>query len=56
MFDLVILDEASQCLESLCIGALMRGHKIAMIGDFLQLSPIVKSEIPLTLGMAVSLF
>lgn len=43
-FDIVIMDEASQCLEPSCVEALLRAKKFIMIGDYLQLQPLVRSK------------
>ncbi len=42
---LVIIDEAGQCLPSYCLPALIRAKQAVMIGDILQLEPIVKLRI-----------
>lgn len=52
-FDVVILDEASQCLEPVCLDAILRADKFIMIGDYQQLQPLVKSS---SAGMKTSLF
>jgi len=40
LFDLVIIDEASQCTTTNILPVLFRGKKVGMIGDPNQLSPI----------------
>ena len=55
-FDVVILDEASQCLEPLCLQGVLRGRRLVMIGDYKQLQPVVKSREAAGKGMEVSLF
>jgi DNA replication ATP-dependent helicase Dna2 len=55
-FNVVIIDEASQCLEPLCISALEKAKKFVLIGDYQQLQPLVRSQEAAEKGMAVSLF
>ena len=55
-YDVIILDEASQCLEPSCVEALLRGKKFIMIGDYLQLQPLVRSKAAIDEGMGVSFF
>ena len=43
-FDVVIVDEASQCLEPMCLQAIQRGTKFILIGDYKQLEPVVRQE------------
>lgn len=42
-FDVVIIDEASQALEAQCWVPLLRGKKVVLAGDHLQLPPTIKS-------------
>lgn len=56
MFDVVIVDEASQCLEPICLKALMKAKKFILIGDAKQLQPVVKSNRAIELEMQKSLF
>jgi DNA polymerase alpha-associated DNA helicase A len=42
-FDIVIIDEASQALESQCWVALLSAKKAVLAGDHLQLPPTIKS-------------
>lgn len=42
-FDVVIVDEASQCLEPLCVSAIYKARKFVLIGDYRQLQPLVKN-------------
>lgn len=42
-FDVVIIDEASQALEAQCWVPLIRGKKVVLAGDHLQLPPTIKS-------------
>lgn len=55
-FGVIIVDEASQCLEPLCISVLEKGKKFVLIGDYQQLQPLVKSPEAAEKGMSVSLF
>lgn len=55
-FDYVIVDEASQTLEPIIIESLFFSKKFVLIGDYFQLTPLVKSKDSLAKGMAVSLF
>lgn len=43
VFDVVIIDEASQALEAQCWVALLAAKKVVLAGDHLQLPPTVKS-------------
>ena len=43
-FDLVVIDEAAQALETTCWVALLRGRRAVLAGDHQQLPPVVKSE------------
>jgi superfamily I DNA and/or RNA helicase len=56
MFDITILDEASQCLEPVCLEGLMKARKFILIGDYKQLQPVVKSKEAFKNGMCISLF
>lgn len=55
-FDYVIVDEASQTLEPILLESLFFSSKFVLIGDYFQLSPLVKSPVSQSKGMAVSLF
>ena len=55
-FDYVIVDEASQTLEPILLESLFFSSKFVLIGDYFQLSPLVKSPIAIEKGMSVSLF
>ena len=44
MFDVVVIDEASQALEPESWTAILRGRKLVMAGDHQQLPPTVKSD------------
>jgi DNA replication ATP-dependent helicase Dna2 len=43
IFDVVIVDEASQLTEPLVLGSLCLGKRFVLVGDHLQLPPIVES-------------
>jgi DNA polymerase alpha-associated DNA helicase A len=43
VFDVVIIDEASQALEAQCWVPLLRASKVVLAGDHLQLPPTMKS-------------
>ena len=55
-FDYVVIDEASQTVEPIMIESLKFAKKFVMIGDYLQLSPIISSDKAKKLGMDISLF
>ncbi|CDW56166.1 Dna2 and AAA 12 and AAA 11 domain containing prot ein [Trichuris trichiura] len=55
-FDVCIIDEATLVLESFCISALLCSEKFILVGDSLQLQPLVVSLRARKEGMAVSLF
>lgn len=55
-FDYVVVDEASQTLEPILLESLFFSSKFVLIGDYFQLSPLVKSQEAMAKGMAVSLF
>lgn len=43
LFDVVIVDEASQLTEPLAVGALLRGRRFILVGDDCQLPPVVSA-------------
>ncbi|OLL23201.1 DNA polymerase alpha-associated DNA helicase A [Neolecta irregularis DAH-3] len=43
-FDVVIIDEASQALEASCWIPILKGRKLVLAGDHLQLPPTIKSK------------
>ncbi|EWS73491.1 DNA replication factor DNA2 (macronuclear) [Tetrahymena thermophila SB210] len=55
-FDYCIIDEASQCVEPLCLGPMLICNKSILIGDHQQLQPIIKNEEAGKLGYSISLF
>jgi DNA replication ATP-dependent helicase Dna2 len=44
-FDVVIVDEAGQISQPAIIGALMAADSFVLVGDHMQLPPIVRSEL-----------
>ena len=48
IFDVVIIDEASQALEAQCWIPLLTARKLILAGDHLQLPPTVKSSVNLS--------
>ncbi|KAL4456948.1 hypothetical protein ABPG74_014586 [Tetrahymena malaccensis] len=56
LFDYCIVDEASQCVEPLCLGPMLLCEKSILIGDHQQLQPIVKSPDAANKGLSTSLF
>lgn len=55
-FDFIVVDEASQTLEPILLESLFFSQKFILIGDYFQLSPLVKSPEATAKGMAISLF
>ena len=56
-FDLVIIDEAAQALEASCWIPILRGKRLVLAGDHLQLPPTIKSNNPsVQKGLATTLF
>ncbi|EAR99439.2 DNA replication helicase Dna2, putative (macronuclear) [Tetrahymena thermophila SB210] len=55
-FDYCIIDEASQCVEPLCLGPMLICDKSILIGDHFQLQPLVKNEEAGKQGLSISLF
>lgn len=56
MFDMVIIDEATQATEPSCLIPLTHGQKVVMAGDHRQLPPTVKNEKASKAGLADTLF
>lgn len=54
-FDYVIVDETSQIVEPNLLDCLFKAIKFVLIGDYLQLSPLVRSPEAQIRGMAISL-
>lgn len=55
-FDYCIIDEAGQLTQPICIAPLSISNVFVLVGDHLQLPPLVKSEKAKEMGMDHSLF
>lgn len=55
IFDTVVIDEASQCLEPECWVAIAKAKRVILAGDHKQLPPTVKSNEAMALGLGVTL-
>jgi ATP-dependent RNA/DNA helicase IGHMBP2 len=55
LFDTVVIDEASQALEPECWNAILRGKRVILAGDHMQLPPTVKSSNALKFGLSTTL-
>jgi superfamily I DNA and/or RNA helicase len=55
IFDTVIIDEASQALEPETWNAILRGKRVILAGDYMQLPPTVKSNEAQDKGMSITL-
>lgn len=55
-FDVVVIDEAAQALETACWGALLKGKRAVLAGDHLQLPPTVVCEAAERGGLGRTLF
>ncbi|MBA3825139.1 MAG: AAA family ATPase [Ktedonobacterales bacterium] len=56
LFDVVIIDEASQLTVPAALGALRWGRRFILVGDSRQLPPLVQSEAAKLGGLGASLF
>lgn len=54
-FDLVVIDECAQALESSCWISLLKARKCILAGDYKQLPPTIKSQTAAAKGLSVSL-
>ena len=54
-FDFVIVDEAGQISQPAILGAMMAADKFVLVGDHLQLPPLVKSEVAEEAGYGISM-
>lgn len=54
-FDLVVIDECAQALESSCWISLLKARKCILAGDYKQLPPTIKSHTAAAKGLSVSL-
>ncbi|TVR05390.1 MAG: DUF2800 domain-containing protein, partial [Deltaproteobacteria bacterium] len=52
LFDVVIVDEASQLTEPMAVGAILRGRRFVLVGDDCQLPPVVSAPDALTATVA----
>lgn len=55
-FDLVVIDEAAQAIEAACWIPILRGRRVVLAGDHLQLPPTIVSEAAAARGLARTLF
>ncbi|KRZ58104.1 DNA replication ATP-dependent helicase/nuclease DNA2, partial [Trichinella nativa] len=55
-FNLCIIDEATLATEAMSIGPLLAAEKFVLVGDPLQLKPLIQSERARKQGMDISLF
>ncbi|MEZ5966630.1 MAG: IGHMBP2 family helicase [Planctomycetota bacterium] len=55
-FDLVVIDEAAQAIEAACWIPILRGRRVVLAGDHLQLPPTILSEAAAARGLARTLF
>ncbi|MES1914139.1 MAG: hypothetical protein MHM6MM_006259, partial [Cercozoa sp. M6MM] len=55
-FDVCIVDEAAQLTEPLCLAPLSCASRVVLVGDHMQLPPLVKSRRAQELGLSKSLF
>ena len=51
-----MVDEASQALEPVVLGPLLKADRFILFGDHRQLQPIVESKDAIKRGMNISLF
>ncbi|XP_064461357.1 DNA replication ATP-dependent helicase/nuclease DNA2-like [Ornithodoros turicata] len=56
LFDVCIIDEASQAMQPSCLGPLYRARRFVLVGDPQQLPPVIQSQDARKLGMDTSLF
>ncbi|KAJ8391365.1 hypothetical protein AAFF_G00089950 [Aldrovandia affinis] len=54
-FDLVVIDECAQALESSCWISLLKARKCILAGDHKQLPPTIKSQTAAAKGLSLSL-
>lgn len=55
-FDLVVIDEAAQAVEAACWIPILRGRRVVLAGDHLQLAPTIVSAAAAARGLAHTLF
>jgi ATP-dependent RNA/DNA helicase IGHMBP2 len=56
VFDLVVIDEAAQALETACWGPILQGRRCVLGGDHCQLPPTIKNIQAEQRGLGVTLF
>ncbi len=56
LFDVVIVDEASQMTEPSILAAITKGNRFILVGDEKQLPPLIQSTQAEKLGLGTSLF
>jgi len=56
VFDVIVIDEAAQALEVACLIPILKGRKLVLAGDHLQLPPTVQSNEAAAQGLACTLF
>nr|OQO23072.1 hypothetical protein B0A51_09576 [Rachicladosporium sp. CCFEE 5018] len=56
VFDICIVDEASQISLPTCLGPLLHAHRFVLVGDHFQLPPLVQNRKALEGGLDISLF
>eukprot|EP01102_Stenamoeba_stenopodia_P003957 TRINITY_DN1408_c0_g2_i1.p1 TRINITY_DN1408_c0_g2~~TRINITY_DN1408_c0_g2_i1.p1 ORF type:complete len:800 (+),score=150.06 TRINITY_DN1408_c0_g2_i1:186-2585(+) len=55
-FDVIVIDEAAQALEASCWIPILKGKKVVLAGDHLQLPPTIHSTDAAEKGLGVTLF
>lgn len=55
-FDVVIVDEAGQISQPAILGALMAANSFILVGDHMQLPPLVQSEVAEEAGESLAFF
>lgn len=55
-FDVVVIDEAGQCLDPILLVPAFKADKVVLAGDHLQLPPTIKSTVAIEKGYCTSTF
>lgn len=55
-FDMVVIDEAGQCIDPILLIPAFKGRKVVLAGDHLQLPPTVKSTVASEKGLCTTTF